>query len=243
MRTHVDGHRFAYQAVFLGALIGLVFGLSLWAPFVYDDVAFILKDRSVTGPWLGFGHWLLSPLSATTEYEPLVTLIHRLIYGMAAGRPFPYRLTSLLLHWGNAVLVLALYRRLLGEGKYYFWAAVLFTLYPAHTETLVVSTFKKHLLVSFFGLILIHFQEWRTLARPWRWGVCCLAMTLALLSKESALILPPLCLLLSLGTCPQWRQRLKEDAGLYAGLTIVCGLSSASGSCPAQTNGAPGGGH
>lgn len=212
----------ARQALFLGLAVLTVFGLALWAPFIYDDTSFMIKNPDVTGPWPGVMQWLASPLINTTEYEPLGILVHRFLYALGGERVFVYRLSSLLLHWANAVLVLLLYRRLLGEKSLYFWAALLFALFPAHTEVLAISTFKKHLLVAFFGLLMLHLQERRSWPEPLRLACCWSALGLAMLAKESALILPALGAAVSIAASADWRRRLKEDALLYAGFGFMC---------------------
>ena len=214
---------FLGQSLLLGLAIFVVFGLSLWSRFLYDDMVFLIKNIQVTGPWLGWRAWITAGLAhGPGEYEPLLTLIHRVLYSIGGQRPFLYRLTSLLMHWANAVLIMLIYRRLLGPKSAYFWAALLFALYPAHTEVLAISTFKKHLLVSFFGFLMLTIQEQRTLALPWRAMACSTALLLGLMSKDSAFILPPLCLAVSLGSARDWRKRLKEDRFFYAGLLAVC---------------------
>ena len=112
------------QTLYLGLAIFVVFGLALWAPFIYDDLAFMIKNPDVTGPWQGWTQWLANPLRGTTEYEPLGILVHRFLFMLGGKHVFVYRFSSLLLHWANAVLILFLYRRLIGSKSICFWACV-----------------------------------------------------------------------------------------------------------------------
>ncbi|MBI4425260.1 MAG: tetratricopeptide repeat protein [Elusimicrobia bacterium] len=185
-----------------------VFGLLAWAPFVYDDRAYLLDNPLITGPWPGLPAFIARSFSETREYLPLPVLLHRLLYLAAGEEVAPYRLTSLLLHGFNCFLALRLFRRLLGHGAASLWAAVLFSLFPPHVEVLAQSTFKKHLLVAFFGLLLLEVEALRP-RRRWAPYAAAGLLGLAVLCKESALLLPCLaflCAALEGGPGRTWRE-------------------------------------
>lgn len=186
----MTGRRWPWLLLALCASALCCHGLLLNAPFIYDDAAFILADGRVTGPWPGWAA-LFGRTFAGGEYEPLVALTHWALYRVFGEQPFPFRLTSLLLHWANVWLLWRLLRARLDE-RLALGAAALFAAFPAHVEVLAVSTFKKHLLSAFFGLALLNLQEERRFARLPRalLGAACLA--LALLCKESGLVFVPL---------------------------------------------------
>lgn len=208
----------AREALWLAAAALLLGGLILRSPILYDDVSYFSAPE-VVGPWPGFRAWLNAPLSNTAVYEPLGVLLHRLLYAAFGATPWPYRLSSLLLHWANAVFVLSLFR-LWGLKAGAFAAALFFLVFPAHAETLAVSSFKKHLLVAFFGLLLLHTDA--VSRRGPRLALAWMAQGLALLSRESALILPVLALA---APGPDGAlARLKNDRVLYAGLIVLCAL-------------------
>src|SRR5262249_56923576 len=91
----------------------LAFGAGLGAPFIYDDEAFILRNPLVAGAWPGLKAFFLSSFAGRGEYGPLSTLGHWLLFQWAGDSPWPYRLTSLLLHGLNACLLRRLLARLL----------------------------------------------------------------------------------------------------------------------------------
>lgn len=198
----------------LGVAVFIVFGLALWAPFLYDDVVFLRDYSEVTGPWRGVRHWLLTPLLDTREYEPLPVLLHRLLFLIAGDKPWPYHLGNLILHWVNAGLFYFLARRLLASAGAAFFSALVFALYPGHVEIVAVATFKKHLLVFFFTLAVLHLQDNHRLPRWLRLSGCWASLALALLCKESALLIPAVALL--------FRGTKSRDGVLYAGMALAC---------------------
>lgn len=207
----------ASGAILLLGLIGVAFGLSFWVPLTSDDLFLVLQEPRVIGPWPGWGAFLLRTFTATGEYEPLIFLIHRLIYRFSGSGPFLYHLTSLGLHWLNAVLVFSLYRRFTGRWGPALAGALLFALLPSHVETLVVSTFKKHLLVAFFGLSLLNIQ-FHARNAPLRRAACWLLLALALLCKESALLIPWISLLSAETLRRTEKKPAPRDPALHIGL-------------------------
>lgn len=206
----------------LGGAVFSVFGLAFWAPFIYDDVVFLLNYPEVTGPWGGVKHWLLTPLLSSGEYEPLPTLFNRLIFTLFGIQTWPYRLGSLALHWLNACLFYLLGRRLLAASAPALLAALVFALYPGHVELMAIATFKKHLLVFFFAMVLLALQSRRSLPEPARLAGCWTALTLALLCKESALLLPAIALLFGPLTEDKNSRGPRRDVVLYGGMAVLC---------------------
>lgn len=192
MRTAAPGRAsFARELLLLGGAIFLFYGVLLWAPLIADDQAYILRFPSVAGAWTGWRAFLGAGPNSE-QFEPLIHMIHRALFLLSGARPLAYRLTSLLLHWANAGLALALFSRILKDRRLAFLAAVLFALFPASVETLAVSTNKKHLLVAFFtlsALLITEKRSWKPAARVVAgWAL----FALALACKETAVVLPAL---------------------------------------------------
>lgn len=212
----------AKHILLLGLALFGVYGTGLRAPLIYDDVARVLLNPLANGPWPGLKSFFLSSYSPQAEYEPLVELSHWLIYRIAGERALLYRLTSVLLHWLNAALLLLLLRRWLKDNRLAFLAAVLFAFYPPQTEVLAVTSFKKHLFVSFFCLSILNLQTLKPLGAG-RILLCWALQALALLGKESALVIPILALAARRAeSLPE--DDPKESRLLYAGLFGICAL-------------------
>ncbi|MDD5657663.1 MAG: tetratricopeptide repeat protein [Elusimicrobia bacterium] len=203
--------------VLLGLAVLAFYGILAWVPVFYDDIYYIGQSPAVRGPWPGWAAFFARPLDAFGNYEPGNLLLHRLLYACAGDRPLAYRLSSLLLHWLNAVLAWSLLRRVLREPRWAFWGALLFALFPAHVETLAISSSKKHLCVSLACLAALRLRV-SGLHRAWRDGLCWLLFAFGLTFKESGVLLPVLTLLWDRGTsAAPPRGRWAVFAG-YAGI-------------------------
>ena len=179
--------RLAYGSLIWLAAFAAVYALLCWAPAIYDDQSYIFKNPLVIGSWPGLKTFFLR---GAPGYEPLPLLGHWLLHRLVADRVIFYRLTSILLHGANALLLWRAYRRFLGSAGFALWAAALFSLFPAHVEALALSTFKTHLAVAFCAFLIIDLQA-RDGSRL-RTAGCWAAMLAAVFCKESALVLPAL---------------------------------------------------
>lgn len=172
----------------------LLYGMTLAAPLIYDDVANV-RDNPL---------WTLSALqifaaafsrdyfAMTLErtYQPLVTLFHFITH----DSPLVYRSAGLLLHAFNAWLVLRVALRLGQERRAALLAALLFCAFPPSTEAVNLSSFKGHLLGFSFGLLAL--EAWLVYLETGAARVLAAVAALyaaALFSKETALAVGLLC--------------------------------------------------
>ena len=131
-----------------------------------------------------------------TYYRPLVTFSFLLDYQIARLRPFFYYLTNLLLHLANAVLLFFTFNVFFKKEPLSFAAALLFVVHPIQWEAVANIAGRSILLCAFwqFAAFLLYLRyASRSRLDPWRkaYYICSLlAFTLALLSKESAVVLP-----------------------------------------------------
>lgn len=131
-----------------------------------------------------------------TYYRPLVTFSFLLDYRIAGLKPFFYYLTNLLLHLANAVLLLFTFNVFLKRKALNFAAALLFVVHPVQWEAVANIAGRSILLCAFwqftaFLLYLRHASRQRLDPRRKVYYACSLlAFSLALLSKESAVVLP-----------------------------------------------------
>lgn len=137
----------------------------------------------MTGPWPGLRAFLTGSFGDPGDWSPLVTMLHWALFRAFGDAPLGYRLTSLALHWGVAVLLYRAARRLLGREDLAFAVALLWSLFPSHAEVLAQTSFKKHQLVALFALLMLE-------SRADAGKVVC--FVLALLCRESGLLLLPL---------------------------------------------------
>ena len=131
-----------------------------------------------------------------TYYRPLVTFSFLLDYQIAGLKAFFYYLTNLLLHLANTVLLFFIFDVLLKKKSLSFPAALLFVVHPVSWEAVANIAGRPILLCAFwqfaaFLLYLRYATQSRLNPRRKVYYVCALlAFALALLSKESAVVLP-----------------------------------------------------
>jgi len=168
-------------------------------PFLYDDIGMLSENTFLEDPGnlsrVLSGESLGDP-QVVNGRRPAVLVTYfadRALYGL---QPAGWRVTSLLLHLGCAVLLMGLLWRLTGKQYLTVAVGVLFTLHPLMTEAVHAPGFRADVLCLLFILASIHCF----LKTPHPVAVKCpdllrvgsggLLLVLALLSKETAVVMP-----------------------------------------------------
>jgi hypothetical protein len=162
--------------------------------FLYDDEFLILRN-SFLRSWSHVGDIFTSSSTGGAGqidafYRPLQGLLYLAVYQTAGLSPVAFHALNLAFHAGNAVLVYFLGRRLGFKSTWSWAAAALWAAHPVHTEAVSYMSATADTLYTFFCLLgvcvlLPDFSKRRL-------GVACMIFVLALLSKESAIVLPAL---------------------------------------------------
>jgi hypothetical protein len=214
------GPRGAALIVALAAVVA--FGGSLRNQFTYDEGLVIgeadgfLRSGSL-GP-------LFSPryFAASREgtYRPAVTFSY-MIDRAFSPEPIVFKAQSLLWHVGCSLLVLLLAGRILPaeQRRFALFAALLFAVHPLGTETVDNASFREDALVTFFTVAAL------LLALSDRLVAALVCYAVALLSKESAVVLPALLLgarVLALGSATRaLRAAILREAAALTAVTII----------------------
>lgn len=214
----------------ISAAVALAYLMTLTAPVFGDDRHFVEGAAIFQLPLRDFLRGLFSRnyLSMTGEgtYQPLVTLFHYATH----GHPAWYRAFGVALHAINAGLVYGVARGVLKAAPVSaFLAAMLFALFPAHAETLIVSSFKGNLFAFMFSLasLLCWAHALESGRGPYSYGALTAAFlffALALLSKETGILVPGLLAGYSFLFARRKRPDLQRRAGLGAALAAACYL-------------------
>jgi len=181
----------ATDAAWLCLLVALVYGASLGASFQFDDWNVIVDNPGVHS-WSAW--WARMP-----GIRPLLKATYVACWSLQAG-PAGFRGFNIALHAVNALLVLAVVARVLvaigappGRARAAAWfAAAVFALHPAQTESVTYIAGRSGALMSLFLLLalLAHLQGERG-NHPRRWTVAALAcFVCAFGAKENAWTLP-----------------------------------------------------
>jgi hypothetical protein len=186
--------------------------------FAYDDVAIIERDTRVHSlrslpELLTASYWNDDELGL---YRPLVSASYALDWAVSGGRAGWFHLVNTV--W-NAIAcgVLFLLLACLAPVGAALAGALLFAAHPVHVEAVANVVGRAELMAAVFGLSALLVWARRAPAEPVRRGglaIAALSFALALLSKESAIMLPALILLvdgargeLTSGTARTWLRR------------------------------------
>jgi protein O-mannosyl-transferase len=170
------------------AVVAFAYGNTLTNDFTMDDIGlYVVNNPQVTHPSL---RALFSPNKFAHVFRPLTFSTFALNWKIAPGFAPGFHVVNLLLH---AIVTLLLYLLLQGlfEGspqanRLALAAALLFAVHPIHTEAVASISGRAELLAAGFLIAawLLHLEDREVPA------LICFA--LALLSKESAIVLLPL---------------------------------------------------
>jgi tetratricopeptide (TPR) repeat protein len=170
--------------------------------FILDDVSLILMNETITS-WRNWNtvfrtHIFFTPHSnlptafSALHYRPVYMLwlmLNESLFGLVL--PW-WHISSLLLHLAVTCLVYQLGVRLLKDRWTAALAALLFAFHPVHVESVSYVTASTDLLVALFVVtaFLAYSRFRENDGSPGYLVVALLAATLAMLSKETAVMLP-----------------------------------------------------
>jgi hypothetical protein len=218
-RPRDDGRDLAWPAAVVWGAIVLAAVLphlhSLTIAFVSDDygLAWIARDaRSAAEAMRSTG--LIS------FYRPLVMLGWWVGDRVWGGAPIGHHIAAILVHAANALLVYAIGRRLIGSSYGALAGALLFAVHPLHVEPVCWPAAGADLLCASFGLAsLLAVDRYRAAGpgtrRAHLLAGALMAFLLALLSKEVALALPGVVILMLSLTGHPRRREMALVAGGY----------------------------
>jgi len=173
--------------------------------FVYDDTPQILKNPAIQD-WRYVLQYFTShvwaaiyPHSVGNYYRPLFLLWLRLNYALFGADPAGWHAASVLCHVAATYLVFRLAQQLTRDRMIAFVAALLFGLHPAHIENVAwISGVTDPLMACLVLASLSAFLSFRESQKVLQLVLSVGWFALALLSKETAIVLPLLILALSL---------------------------------------------
>jgi hypothetical protein len=187
MSFELSGRRL-YLAVAACAVV--VYSGALWNRFVYDDVAIIALNPLVhqaAGVWRAFAEPYWPGNLSGTLYRPLPVATFALDWQL--GSPAWFHAVNVLLHAGVSVVVAVLARRWAGD-RAALLAGLFFAVHPVHVEAVAYVVGRSELMAALFVLLAIYAAVVRQSV-----GWTAAALVGGILSKENAVVAPPLILL------------------------------------------------
>ena len=210
-------------AIFILLLTLLVYMPALKNDFVWDDYQYVYENNGIRSLNPQSLYWMLTSFHAA-NWHPLTWLSHSIDYALWGLDPLGHRLTNIIMHGLNTLLVFLLVIQLMMKGKKVNGrpspskmprsitpqalivagiTALLFGLHPLHVESVAWVAERKDLLCAFFVLLSIisYLAYTSSITKRYRWiwfTVCLLLFILALMSKPMAVTLPVILLLLDI---------------------------------------------
>lgn len=174
--------------------------------FVFDDVQQIVENPAIRS-WSGVPQYFTAHVGAGvfpsvkgSFYRPLFLLWLRLNYILFQASPWGWHLTSLLAHLAAVWMFFVLVRQWTKDGLIAGWAALLFAVHPIHIETVAWVSAVPETLFTIAGIASIYtYFRFKQERRPVLLGVSSVLYLLALLTKETAIVIWPL-----IFTCQRW---------------------------------------
>jgi len=191
-----------HEKYFVGMILlvtAITYAATIRFDFVYDDF-----PQIVYNPFLRAWHYApqyfvssvwkqMAPLTPGNYYRPLFLLLSRVNYAIFAGRALGWHLVAVLMHLLVTWLTYQLVRKMTGQFTTAWLAALIFGVHPIHHEVVAwVSGTTESLFAILFLLAFLAYLQSREGAKVLWLTVSCALYALALLSKETAIILPVL---------------------------------------------------
>jgi len=178
----------------------IVYANSLNSKFVWDDTSLIVKNPYIKS-WHNLDVIFTKDIyhgdnKVNNYYRPLQLMSYMVEYSIWGLNTFGYHFTNLMLHAMNAILVYLLILTIFGSSGVGLLTALMFVSAPAISSVTYYISARADLLVAMFMLLCaLTFIEHQKQKSPWLYVISILLFIMALLSRENAIILPFLLIL------------------------------------------------
>lgn len=197
---------------------------TLRSPFVYDDFHSTIENPAVTGK-INPASIFTDPSSFSSKpgrrmYRPLTILSYSLSYKLTGPNPIGWHLFNVIFHGLCAAIVFGIALRLFDEKiEPAFFAALLWAAHPLLNEAIVYQAARSSLLSGTFVAAGIY-AHLTLKGEAKRAFIANLFFLLALASKETAVVMPVLILLIDIVRRENLRRKITTYAS-YAAITIL----------------------
>ena len=213
----------------------LIYLNSLGNTFVYDDYLTItnnhfIRERRYLSAFFSQKYFAISN---ELTYRPVVTLSYFVDYAIWQLQPWGYHLTNLVIHTLNVYLVYFAVYRLFKNRITAFISCLLFSIHPIFSEAINAVSYREDLLSASFLLVafILFIQYNKSTNRRYFiiwYALSLLTYLLAMLSKETAVVLPFLILSYNLifqkNHILNFHNRIRRLAANYAGYIAIGGF-------------------
>lgn len=192
-----EGSLFKKMWLYLGILIvsvWLAYSPVLNAPFVWDDLEMVVNNPLIRSTEhvtniFNSGAFLESAESGKF-YRPLQILSYTFDYAMGELNPTYFHVTSVVIHTVTVLVLFFLLAELGLSQALSFGVALVFAVHPLNTEAVTYVSGRGDVLLMMFCMMSFY-AFIKGLKGHWGWFIgSALAWTLAIFSKENAIVLP-----------------------------------------------------
>jgi tetratricopeptide (TPR) repeat protein len=182
--------------------------------FQLDDKDYVTANEHVnTGLTSDNVRWALTSWDGSKYYQPATWISLQIDCQLFGLRPWGFRLTNILLHATNTVLLFWVLRRMTGALWRSAMVAALFALHPLHVESVAWVTERKDVLSAFFWMLAVGTYTLYAERPSWPCYVLTLiAFALALLAKPIVVTLPFVLLLFDYWPLGRWTRLPSREA-------------------------------
>jgi len=203
-------------AVGLAVVAVLCYVNALANQFTLDDLWVIDMNpmvHSISGLWRGFAHSYWPEMTHAGQYRPLAIMSFTLDWAIAGRHPWWFHLVNILWHVAATLLVWRLLETMVPTTAAAA-GALLFAVQPVHVEAVANTVGRSEIMMTVFVLAgLLAHRRGSRLAILW--------FALAVLSKESGVVLLGLVAAHDVLFHARPLERLRAQRALYAGYAVV----------------------
>lgn len=226
-----DGGWLRRLAPWLAALVACaVYFNALHNGFALDDKVIVDQNplvhhlAAMRDIWVS-AYWPNMPFQ-TGLYRPLTIAMYALEWSLWHGQPVGFHAVNIVLHAVVSALVVVLVLRLGAPPLAAVVGGVVFAIHPVHVEAVAGIVGRAEVVMTLFVLLACFLHLWRRGPVVARWVGIAACFLAALLTKESAVALPLLLVIVD-GLDPERRKPLWrtvwDDAPLYLLLAAIFG--------------------
>ncbi len=182
-----------WPLILLTGAVFAVYANTYGNAFLFDD-EFLIQKNTFLLSWDNIGKILITNSTAgmggiDSFYRPIQGLLYLIIYQLFGLSTVAFHALNILIHAGNACLLFVLVQRLGFTRNAALLGALLWAVHPIHTEAVTYMSATADPLHAFF--ILAGLLVWNENSVRAKAGAL-LCFTLALLTKEAAIVFPAL---------------------------------------------------
>lgn len=206
--------------IILIAVLGLLaYGNTLFNSFVGDD-EFVIKNNLFIRDFKNLPrlfnktyltkandvflkrHRLQDIGAGELSYRPVSTLTHFFEYAAWKLNPVGYRISDLILHILNAILLYLFVFLIVNDPRIALWSGIIFVVHPISAEAINIISYREDLLIVLFILLsfisFIFYDRNNSRKRFIFYFLSLLSFALAIFAKEMAITFPALLVLFDL---------------------------------------------